>query len=105
MIKTTIRGAGLMTAMFLMFLGLVGQAAAQGLEPAPKLPAGMKGSNANDPRTKLKPGMYDAGVAAFGMKHVTLLQKPDAFQLGTDNADDPKVQKMLGQLGVTVIRR
>ncbi len=65
-----------------------------------ELPPGMTGSNANDPRSKLKPGMYDAGEAASGMKHVLLVKKPDAFQLGTDNPDDPKVQKTLGNLGV-----
>jgi hypothetical protein len=60
----------------------------------------MTGSNASDPRAKLKPGIYDAGEASLGMKHLLLLKKPDAFQLGSDNADDPKVQFMLGQLGV-----
>ena len=69
-------------------------------EAAPPLPAGMKGSDANDPRAKLSPGMYDAGEAAMGMKHVMLLKKPDAFQLGSDNPDDPKVQKALSLLGV-----
>jgi hypothetical protein len=69
------------------------------LETAPPLPPGMTGSNANDPRAKLSPGIYDAGEAAMGMKHLMLLKKPDAFQLGTDNPDDPKVQKTLGQLG------
>jgi hypothetical protein len=68
--------------------------------PAPPLPAGMTGSDANDPRFKLTPGMYDAGEASMGMKHVLLLKKPDAFQLGTDQPDDPKVQKMLSQLGM-----
>src|SRR6202043_132307 len=29
-----------------------------------------------------------------------LLKKPDAFQLGASEPDDPKVQKTLGQLGV-----
>jgi hypothetical protein len=67
-------------------------------EPAPTLPAGMTGSDANDPRAKLTPGMYNAGEAAEGMKHLTLVKKPAAFQLGTDNTDDPKVQKILGQL-------
>src|SRR5213080_3449187 len=32
-------------------------------EPAPPLPPGMTGSDANDPRAKLTPGLYDAGVA------------------------------------------
>jgi hypothetical protein len=67
---------------------------------APPLPAGMTGSNASDPRAKLSPGVYDAGETAFGMKHLTLLKKPDAFQLGADNPDDPKVKKALGLLGV-----
>jgi hypothetical protein len=69
-------------------------------EPAPTLPPGMTGSDANDPRAKLTPGMYDAGETSMGLKHLTLLKKPDAFQLGTDNPDDPKVEKTIGQLGL-----
>jgi hypothetical protein len=67
-------------------------------EPATTLPPGMTGSDVNDPRAKLKPGLYDAGEASMGMKHVMLLKKPAAFQLGTSDPDDPKVLKMLGQL-------
>ena len=70
------------------------------LEPAPTLPAGMTGSDTNDPRTKLTPGVYDAGEAAFGLKHLLLLKKPDAFQLGTNDPNDPRVQKTLGLFGV-----
>ena len=69
-------------------------------EPAPTLPPGMTGSNVNDPRAKLSPGIYDAGEAAMGMKHILLLKKPDAFQFGDSNPDDPKVQKTLGLLGI-----
>ncbi len=69
-------------------------------QPAPPLPAGMVGSDANDPRAKLSPGLYDAGEAAMGIKHLLLLKKPDAFQLGVDNPDDPKVQTIMGQLGI-----
>ena len=69
-------------------------------EPAPALPPGMTGSDVNDPRFKLSPGLYDAGEAASGLKHVMLFKKPDAFQLGTTNSDDPKVQKTLGMLGM-----
>ena len=69
-------------------------------KPAPPLPAGMTGSDVNDPRYKLTPGLYDAGEAAMGLKHVLLLKKPDAFQLGVSDPDDPKVQHMLGQLGM-----
>lgn len=68
-------------------------------EKAPPLPEGMTGSDVNDPRTKLTPGVYDAGVAAKGLKHILLLKKPDAFQLGTDDPGSQKVQKMLGNLG------
>ena len=70
-------------------------------QPAPVLPPGMKGSDANDPRAKLKPGLYDAGEASMGIKHLLLLKKPDAFQLGASDPDDPKVQKMIGQLNVS----
>jgi hypothetical protein len=70
-------------------------------EPAPALPPGMSGSDANDPRAKLTPGLYDAGETSMGIKHLTLLKKPDAFQLGTSDPDDPKVKKTLGQLGLS----
>jgi hypothetical protein len=70
-------------------------------QPAPSLPPGMTGSDTNDPRYKLAPGMYDAGEASMGIKHLLLLKKPDAFQLGSSNPDDPKVQKTLSQLGVS----
>jgi hypothetical protein len=69
-------------------------------EPAPALPPGMTGSDANDPRAKLTPGLYDAGEAAMGIQHLLLLKKPDAFQLGATDPDDPKVEKILGQLGM-----
>jgi hypothetical protein len=71
-------------------------------QPAQPLPAGMTGSDVNDPRFKLTPGMYDAGETSLGIKHLQLMKKPDAFQLGTAEPDDPKVQKMLGQLGIGV---
>src|SRR5713101_1750776 len=48
-------------------------------QAAPPLPAGMTGSDTADPRAKLTPGMYDAGEAAMGIKHLMLLKKPDAF--------------------------
>src|SRR5215831_4726105 len=37
-------------------------------KPAPPLPPGMTGSDPNDPRAKLAPGLYDAGEVAVGMK-------------------------------------
>lgn len=64
-------------------------------QPAPPLPAGMTGSDTADPRAKLSPGMYDAGEAAIGIKHLMLLKKPDAFDLGSNDPNDPKVNKTL----------
>jgi hypothetical protein len=69
-------------------------------EPAPPLPAGMTGSDAADPRARLAPGLYNAGETAVGIKHLMLLKKPDAFQLGSDDPDNPKVQKALRLLGI-----
>jgi hypothetical protein len=69
-------------------------------ETASPLPPGMTGSDANDPRAKLTPGIYDAGEAAMGIKHLLLVKKPDAFQLGSVNPDDPKVHQTLGLLGM-----
>jgi hypothetical protein len=70
-------------------------------EPAPPLPAGMTGSDANDPRTKLTPGMYNAGEVSMGLRHILLLKKPDPFQLGSADPDNSKVKKTLGVLGVS----
>ena len=69
-------------------------------EPAAPLPAGMTGSDASDPRATLAPGMYDAAETSMGIKHLLLLKKPDAFQLGTADPADPKVKKTLGLLGI-----
>jgi hypothetical protein len=69
-------------------------------EPAPTLPPGMTGSDANDPRSRLSPGLYDAGETAMGIQHLLLLKKPDAFQLGTTDPDDPRVDKMVAQMGL-----
>jgi hypothetical protein len=69
-------------------------------EQAPPLPAGMTGSDVNDPRAKLTPGLYDAEAIAKGMKHLLLLKKPGPFQLDAADPSDPKVQKTLGLLGI-----
>ena len=69
-------------------------------KPAPPLPPGMTGSDTSDPRASLKPGMYDAGEIAMGMKHIAFVKKPDAFQINVSSADDPLVQKTLLQLGM-----
>ena len=69
-------------------------------EPAGPLPAGMTGSDAADPRAKLAPGMYDAAETSMGIKHINLFKKPDAFQLGSDDPENPRVKKTLGLLGI-----
>jgi hypothetical protein len=68
-------------------------------EKAEPLPAGMTGSDVNDPRAKLTPGIYDAGEAAVGLKHLLLVKKPDAFQLASNDPDSPEVKKTLALLG------
>lgn len=68
-------------------------------EKAPPLPAGMTGSDASDPRAKLTPGLFDAGETAKGIKHLALLKKPGAFDLGVD-PNAPKVDDALFALGV-----
>jgi hypothetical protein len=69
-------------------------------KPALPLPTGMTGSDTNDPRYTLKAGMYNAGEAAMGMKHLSFLQKPGPFRLDATSPDDPQVDKMLTLLGV-----
>lgn len=64
--------------------------------PPAKLPQGMTGSDAKDPRATLTPGLYDAGEVAFGMKHIQLLKKPNAFQLPTDEKKLKETFKSLG---------
>src|SRR5467141_5353223 len=72
-------------------------------EPAPALPPGMKGSDTTDPRAKLTPGLYNAGETSMGLKHLLLLKKPDAFQLGASDPDDPKVQQAISKLGMSTM--
>ena len=90
----------LFTVLFVLVSCFAATVLAQNPETAPKLPAGMTGSKTDDPRSKLTPGLFDAGETAFGMKHLFLLKKPEAFQLGTDDADNPRVQNTLKQLGI-----
>jgi hypothetical protein len=70
-------------------------------QPAVPLPPGMTGSDTSDPRFQLKPGLLDAGEVALGMKHVAFLKKPDAFQITATSPDDPSVQKIIDQLGMS----
>lgn len=83
-------------AMCLCFAAIV---TAQTPAVAPTLPPGMTGSNASDPRARLTPGLFDAGEAAVGINHLSLIKKPAAFDLGVD-PDTPKVASALGSLGV-----
>jgi hypothetical protein len=59
----------------------------------------MHGADVNDPRAKLAPGVYDAGEAAVGLRHISLLKKPEAFDMGVD-PESPKVAAALKALGV-----
>ena len=69
-------------------------------QPAPTLPPGMTGSDVNDPRYKLSPGWYNAGEASLGLKHILLVKKPDAFQLPASEPGDPKMNAVVGGLGI-----
>jgi hypothetical protein len=82
-----------------IFLGSCFAAEALAQTPAPTLPPGMTGSDVNDPRAKLSPGLYDAGEAAMGIKHLLLLKKPEVFDVGVD-PNSPKVATALRALGV-----
>jgi hypothetical protein len=94
----------LITVSF-VFLALVSNTIAQQQpKPAPTLPPGMIGSNADDPRSKLSPGIFDAGEAAFGMKHLALFKKPNTFKIGSD-LEDPKVLKALVGFGIPDISK
>jgi hypothetical protein len=69
-------------------------------EAAPALPPGMTGSDVNDPRAKLSAGIYNAGETSMGLKHLLLVKKPSAFQLGASDPDDPRVQQTLQRLSM-----
>jgi hypothetical protein len=69
-------------------------------KPAPPLPPGMTGADTADPRYTLKPGLYDAGEAASGIKHLAFLKKADPFRMEATSADDPKVIETLKNLEV-----
>ncbi len=87
--------------LLFLFSAFAAGTMAQAPVPAPTLPPGMTGSSTEDPRAKLSPGLYDAGEAAMGMKHLMLFKKPGAFQLGSDDPDSSAVQKTLGILGIS----
>lgn len=98
-------GRTLLFAVLLSITGICGlaqtpEATTPPAESAPPLPAGMTGANANDPRSSLKPGLYDAGEVAKGLRHLMLLRKPEAFQLGASDAESAKVSTTLGAIGI-----
>ncbi len=81
-------------ALFIVLsICFTGAAVAQSADPPAKLPTGMTGSSTSDPRAKLSPGWYDAGEAISGMKHVSLLKKPDAFSSAPTIRIAPKLTK------------
>lgn len=87
------------SATISLCLAFAGVSFAQNPAPAPTMPPGMKGADANDPRAKLSAGLFDAGETSKGIKLVTLLKKPENFQLGVD-PNSPKIDKALTSLGV-----
>jgi hypothetical protein len=89
----------LILTAFILCVGIVSLTSAQPPEPAPTLPPGMKGSDTSDPRTKLAPGLFNAGEAIVGLKHLALLKKPESFQVGSD-PDSDKVKNALRGFGV-----
>lgn len=89
-----------LVAVFAVSAGTYGQGPDGAAKPKAKsLPEGMKPADPKDPRAKLSAGLFDAGEVAFGLKHISLVKKPDVFHLGVDPAD-PKVAKALTALGV-----
>lgn len=100
--RTHIFTLRLTAALFLLGVLFTYSSEAQdlGTNAASKLPPGMKGADPNDPRAKLAPGLYDAGEASFGIRHVLLMKKPEAFDVGID-PNSPKVGKALGAMGIS----
>ncbi len=94
----------LITFSLLFLVSTTATFAQQQPTPAPTLPPGMTGSDAGDPRSKLTPGLFDAGEASFGMRHLFLFKKTGTFKIGSD-FDDPKVQKALVQFGIPDIAK
>lgn len=88
-----------LSVSLLTCVGAALSVSAQTPTPAPTMPPGMKGADATDPRAKLSAGLYDAGVAAQGIKHLSLLKKPEAFDLGLD-PNSPKVEAAMKIFGI-----
>ncbi len=70
-----------------------------GAEAGADAAARHEGRRRQRPASQLVPGLFDAGETSLGIRHVQLLRKPDAFQLGVD-PNSPKVEKALTALGV-----
>src|SRR5580704_9592142 len=80
------------TSLGLFAVLCAGQASA----PAPGNPR----SGADDPRIGLKPGLYDAGEAAFGLERVTSLAKPPGF---APVAPDPNASPTKPKLAIPLL--
>src|SRR5882724_2108486 len=57
-------------------------------QPAATAPGNPRASS-DDPRIGLKPGLYDAGEAAFGMERLASLPKPPGFAPASGGATEP----------------
>ncbi len=83
--------AGFASAAALTLAGLCSAQQRQQPDPSKALPPGVYSnprSGADDPRIGLKPGLYDAGEAIFGLQKVASLQKPPGFA-PDPNAPEP----------------
>ena len=69
-------------------------------QPAPPLPPGMTGSDTSDPRYTLKPGIVRRGRSGDGHEARGVLEEAGCVSAYATIRDDPKVQKMLGKLGI-----
>ena len=61
----------------------------------------MTGSDTNDPRTKLKPGFTTRVKQRWASSISCWSKSPTRFNSASDDPNDPKVQKTLGQMGAS----
>ena len=67
---------------------------------APKLPEGMTGPDANDPRSKLTAGLHNAGVASYGLKVTSSYKKPSNFlPSGESTGKETRRSQMAKKIG------
>jgi hypothetical protein len=78
---------------FILSVSFAMLCAGQASAPAPGNPR----SGADDPRIGLKPGLYDAGEAAFGLERLASLPKPPGFSPENNATATPAPPPVAGQ--------